>query len=62
MKVHKGVSNREQILEGMKLVYEKLVEEKKRTDSPIVVMRDGKIAYVKPWLEESEGKTANVED
>ena len=39
---------RDKILEGMDKVYEKLIEYKKRMNSELVVLRNGKIVKIKP--------------
>ena len=39
---------RQKILEGMDKVYEKLIEFKKRMNSELVIMKNGKIVKVKP--------------
>lgn len=51
MKNQKGVSNRAAILAGLQLAYERLLAQKQREDSPLIVSRDGKIVRVKPWEE-----------
>ena len=51
MEKHKGVSNRTEILAGLKLAYERLLAEKQREDSPLIISRDGKVVRVKPWEE-----------
>jgi len=38
----------EKILAGMDRVYENLIAFKKKMNSELVIMRDGKIAHVKP--------------
>jgi len=48
MKTHKRTSNQKRILEGMDKVYEKLIEFKKKMNSELVVMKDGKIIWIKP--------------
>ncbi len=42
----------EKILLGLKISYQKLIEQKKLTNSPIVISRNGKIEWIKPWEEE----------
>lgn len=39
----------DKILFGLEKTYEKLIESKKQKNSPLVVMRNGKIVRVKPW-------------
>jgi len=51
MNENRGVIDREKILAGMKLAFERLLAERKRTDTPIIVSREGKILRVKPWEE-----------
>jgi hypothetical protein len=41
-------AERQKILEGMDKVYEKLIEFKKRMNSELVIMKNGKIVKVKP--------------
>lgn len=36
------------IVKGLELVYERLIEFKKAKNSPLAVMRDGKIVYLNP--------------
>jgi len=48
MKTHKRTSNQKRILEGMDKVYEKLIEFKRKMNSDLVVMKDGKIIRIKP--------------
>ncbi|MBK9255418.1 MAG: hypothetical protein IPM42_08025 [Saprospiraceae bacterium] len=42
------ISDRDKILKAMDAVYDKLIEFKKRMNSEMVVMRDGKIIRIKP--------------
>ena len=44
----------EKVLMGLIVSYQKLIEKKKLTNSPIVVSRNGKIEWIKPWEEENE--------
>lgn len=44
----KNISDREKILLGMDKVYDNLIAFKKRMNSDIVVLRDGKIIHIKP--------------
>jgi len=46
----KQIELREKIEKGMDLVYERLIEFKKQKNSELVIMKDGKIVKVKPWL------------
>lgn len=39
----------EKIIFAMSKVYDDLIKYKKSKDSPLVVMRDGKIIRIKPW-------------
>ena len=49
MKKHKKISEQQvKILEGMDLVYEKLIAFKKRMNSDIVVIQDKKVVHIKP--------------
>ena len=45
---HKRTSNQTKILEGMDKVYERLIEFKRRMNSELVILKDGKITRVKP--------------
>jgi hypothetical protein len=47
MENHKTTSTQKKVLEGMDKVYEKLIEFKKKTNSDLVVMKDGKIVRIK---------------
>jgi hypothetical protein len=47
-KAHKRTPNQTRILEGMDKVYEKLIEFKKKMNTELVIMKDGKIIRVKP--------------
>jgi hypothetical protein len=42
------VSDRDRILKAMDAVYDKLIESKKKLNSEMVVMREGKIIRIKP--------------
>lgn len=48
MKTDKTTSTQKKILEGMDKVYENLIEFKKKANSDLVVMKDGKIVRIKP--------------
>ncbi len=48
MKTHKRSINQIKISEGMDKVYEKLIEFKKKNNSELVVMQNGKIVRIKP--------------
>ncbi len=48
MEPFKRTENQTKIIESMKIVWEKLVEEKRRTNSELIIMKDGKIVRVKP--------------
>lgn len=48
MKSDKRSPEQIKILEGMDKVYEKLIEFKKRMNSELVIMKNGKIVKVKP--------------
>lgn len=41
-------NQRDKILKGLELAYEKLIEFKKSKNSKMVVMRDGKIVFLDP--------------
>lgn len=48
MKTYKRTANQTKIIEGMDRVYEKLIEFKKKMNSELVVLKDGKIVRIKP--------------
>lgn len=48
MKTHKMTANQTKILEGMDIVYDKLIEFKKKMNSELVILKDNKIIRVKP--------------
>ena len=48
MKSDKRSPKQIKILEGMDKVYEKLIEFKKRMNSELVILKNGKIVKVKP--------------
>lgn len=48
MKKNKMTPNQQKILDAMDKVYENLVAYKKKMNSELVVMRDGKIVRIKP--------------
>ena len=48
MKSDKRSAEQIKILEGMDKVYEKLIEFKKRMNSELVILKNGKIVKVKP--------------
>jgi hypothetical protein len=48
METYKRTPNQKRILEGMDKVYEKLLEFKRKMNSELVVLKDGKIVRVKP--------------
>lgn len=41
-------STKQKILEGLDKAYEKLLEQKKKDNSTLVVIRDNKIVHIKP--------------
>jgi len=47
MKESKMSKTQEKIVKAMNLVYENLIKFKKEKNSPLVVMRDGKIVHIK---------------
>lgn len=51
MKIQELSETQKKIVQGMKLAYDRLLAERKRTDTPIIVSREGKILRVKPWEE-----------
>lgn len=44
----KKTDNQTKILEGMDKVYEKLIEFKRKMNSELVILKDGKIVRIKP--------------
>lgn len=46
--IDKHTEEKNKILKGLELVYEKLLEFKKLKNSELVVIRDNKIVYIKP--------------
>lgn len=48
MKTYKRTANQTKIIEGMDRVYEKLIEFKKKMNSELVVLKEGKIVRIKP--------------
>jgi hypothetical protein len=44
----KQIELRNRILAGLDLVYERLIEFKRQKKSELVILKDGKIVYVKP--------------
>lgn len=48
MKAYKRTSTQTKILESMDKVYEKLIEYKRKNNSELVILQDGKIVKIKP--------------
>lgn len=48
MKEYKRSQNQQKIVDGMKKVYEKLIEFKKKANSELVILKDNKIVRIKP--------------
>lgn len=48
MKVHKMTPTQTKIMEGMDKVYEKLIEFKRKNNSYLVILQEGKIVKIKP--------------
>lgn len=48
MQTYKRTANQAKIIEGMDKVYEKLIEFKKKMNSEIVILKEGKIVRIKP--------------
>lgn len=48
MTPYKRTEHQEKILQGMELVYKRLIEFKKKSNSELVVMKNNKILRVKP--------------
>ena len=48
MKTHERTPNQTKIIEGMDIVYEKLIEFKKKMNSELVILEEDKIVRVKP--------------
>jgi hypothetical protein len=48
MEKYKRTENQQKINDSLKLVYDKLVEYKRKINSEIVVRKNGKIVHIKP--------------
>jgi hypothetical protein len=48
MKAYKRTENQKKILEAMDKVWAKLIDFKKKMNSELVVLKDGKIVRIKP--------------
>jgi len=48
MKPYERTANQAKIIDAMEKVYEKLIEFKKKMNSELVIMKDGKIVRIKP--------------
>jgi hypothetical protein len=48
MKKHKRSAEQTKILKGLDLVYEKLIEFKRKNNGELVVLRNNKIVRIKP--------------
>jgi hypothetical protein len=48
MKSFKTTEQQQKILQGMELVYLRLIEFKKRSNSELVIMKDNQIVRIKP--------------
>jgi hypothetical protein len=48
MKVYNRTENQIKILASMDLVYEKLIEFKKKMNSELIILKDNKIVRIKP--------------
>lgn len=48
MKIYKRTPNQTKIIEGMDIVYEKLIEFKKKMNSELVILKDNQIVRIKP--------------
>lgn len=48
MKEYKRSQNQQKIVDAMNMVYEKLIEFKKKTNSELVILKDDKIVRIKP--------------
>jgi len=48
MKAYQRSKQQQKIIEGMELVYQRLIEFKKRIKSELVVMQDNQIVRLKP--------------
>ncbi len=40
--------DKEKILAGLKLAYERMIEDKRKNNGEIAIMKDGKIVVIKP--------------
>ena len=48
MKTFKRTKNQSKILESMDIVYDKLIEFKKKMNSELIILKDDKIIRIKP--------------
>ena len=50
MKIKKieNALDRDKILAGLKLAYERMIEDKRKNNGEIAIMKDGKIVVIKP--------------
>ena len=48
MKTHERTPNQTKIIEGMDIVYEKLIEFKKKMNSELVILKNNQIVRIKP--------------
>lgn len=54
MELDKLNAHQRKIVEAMAKVQKNLIAFKKRMDSPLVIMKEGKIVHVKPWLDNQD--------
>ena len=48
MKEYKRSEQQQRIIDGLSVVYKKLIEYKRKTNHDIVIIRDNKIIHLKP--------------
>lgn len=48
MSAYKRTENQTKILEGMDIVYEKLIQYKRKMNSELIILRDNEIVRIKP--------------
>lgn len=54
MEKSKRTAQQQKIADALSKVRNNLITFKKRVDSPLVVFRDGKTTWIKPWLENED--------
>lgn len=54
MEKSKSTPHQQKIADALRKVEENLIAFKKRMDSPLVIMKEGKIVHIKPWLDNQD--------